>query len=97
MRDVSSWRASRPCLARLTRTALFWPTANLPGLRDGVFQSACAGIRPKIHGLGTATADFRIDAPDAHGVAGQAYLFGNESPGPTSSFIISHGVALRLG
>ena len=56
-----------------------------PGLPDGALQPAYAGIRPKISGPGEPPADFRIDGPSSHGVAGIINLFGIESPGLTAS------------
>lgn len=67
-----------------------------PGLRDGALEPAYAGIRPKIQAPGTPAADFRIDGPEAHGLAGQAHLFGIESPGLTSSLAIAEEVFARL-
>lgn len=66
----------------------FWP-----GLPDGALTPDYAGIRPKIHGPGEAQPDFRIDGPDAHGIAGLAALFGIESPGLTASLAIGDHVA----
>ncbi len=66
----------------------FWPA-----LPDGALSPDYAGIRPKIHGPGEAQPDFRIDGPDAHGVAGLAALFGIESPGLTASLAIGEHVA----
>ena len=41
-------------------------------------------------------ADFRIDGPEAHGVAGLVNLFGIESPGLTASLAIAEEVAALL-
>lgn len=68
-----------------------------PHLRDGALQPAYAGIRPKIQAPGEAAADFRIDGPETHGLAGQVHLYGIESPGLTSSLAIADEVASRLG
>lgn len=54
------------------------------------------GVRPKLHGPGEAAADFRIDGPEAHGVAGLVNLFGIESPGLTSALAIAEVVVDRL-
>jgi L-2-hydroxyglutarate oxidase LhgO len=70
----------------------FWP-----GLPDGALQPDYAGIRPKLHGPGEPQPDFRIDGPQAHGLAGLVALFGIESPGLTSSLAIGEEVAARLG
>jgi L-2-hydroxyglutarate oxidase LhgO len=71
----------------------FWP--DLPA---GALQPAYSGVRPKIHGPGEPAPDFRIDGPQAHGVAGLVNLFGIESPGLTSALAIAErvaGMALR--
>ena len=64
-----------------------------PALPDGALQPAYAGIRPKLSGPGEPAADFRIDGPQAHGVAGLVNLFGIESPGLTASLAIGAMVA----
>jgi L-2-hydroxyglutarate oxidase LhgO len=69
----------------------FWP-----GLPDGALTPDYAGIRPKLHGPGEPQPDFRIDGPEAHGIAGLVALFGIESPGLTSSLAIGEDVATRL-
>ena len=67
-----------------------------PALPDGVLQPGYAGLRPKISGPGEAAADFRIDGPDRHGVAGLVNLFGIESPGLTASLAIAERVTALL-
>lgn len=67
-----------------------------PQLADGALVPAYAGVRPKIAGPGEAAADFRIDGPEVHGVAGLVNLFGIESPGLTASLAIADEVAARL-
>jgi L-2-hydroxyglutarate oxidase LhgO len=69
----------------------FWP-----GLPDGALTPDYAGIRPKLHGPGEPQPDFRIDGPEAHGIAGLVALFGIESPGLTSSLAIGEEVAAHL-
>ncbi|MFT4095584.1 MAG: NAD(P)/FAD-dependent oxidoreductase [Rhodoblastus sp.] len=64
-----------------------------PGLDDGALQPAYAGIRPKISGQGELAADFWIEGPRDHGVAGLVNLFGIESPGLTASLAIADSVA----
>jgi L-2-hydroxyglutarate oxidase LhgO len=56
-----------------------------PGLKDGALQPGYAGVRPKISGPGEPAADFLIQGPQGHGVAGLVNLYGIESPGLTSS------------
>jgi L-2-hydroxyglutarate oxidase LhgO len=60
-----------------------------PALPDGALQPAYAGVRPRIFGPGEPAADFRIDGPATHGVAGVVNLFGIESPGLTASLAIA--------
>ncbi|RUN82576.1 NAD(P)/FAD-dependent oxidoreductase [Pandoraea apista] len=67
-----------------------------PALADGALQPGYAGIRPKISGPGDASADFRIDGPAVHGVAGLVNLFGIESPGLTASLAIAEAVRAAL-
>lgn len=64
-----------------------------PGLKDDVLIPGYAGIRPKIHAPDEAAADFLIQGPADHGVAGLVNLFGIESPGLTSSLAIGELVA----
>jgi L-2-hydroxyglutarate oxidase LhgO len=66
----------------------YWP--HLP---DGALQPAYSGIRPKLTAAGEPAADFRIDGPSTHGVAGVVQLFGIESPGLTASLAIGAQVA----
>ena len=67
-----------------------------PALPDASLQPAYTGIRPKISGPGEAAADFRIDGPAQHGVAGLVNLFGIESPGLTACLAIADYVTARL-
>ena len=64
-----------------------------PGLPDAALQPAYAGIRPKLTGPGEPAADFVIQGPREHGVAGLVNLFGIESPGLTASLAIAEHVA----
>jgi L-2-hydroxyglutarate oxidase LhgO len=64
-----------------------------PGLEPGRLHPGYTGIRPKIAGPDVATADFRIDGPREHGVAGLINLMGIESPGLTASLAIGAAVA----
>ena len=63
-----------------------------PGLADGTLQPDYSGIRPKIYGPGQEAADFLIQGPRDHGVAGLINLYGIESPGITSSLAIAQRV-----
>jgi L-2-hydroxyglutarate oxidase LhgO len=63
-----------------------------PGLKDGALSPGYTGIRPKISGPKEPAADFRIDGPKQHGVAGLVNLFGIESPGLTASLAIGRHV-----
>lgn len=67
-----------------------------PALPDGALIAGYAGMRPKISGPGEPAADFMIDGPASHGVAGLVDLFGIESPGLTSSLAIGRYVAELL-
>ncbi len=67
-----------------------------PGLPDGALQPGYSGVRPKIHGPGTAAPDFRIDGPAQHGLPGIVNLLGIESPGLTASLAIAEAVVARL-
>lgn len=69
-----------------------------PALEDGALQPAYAGVRPKVSGPGEPPADFMIEGPRDHGVAGLVNLFGIESPGLTASLAIAgHVAALAQG
>ncbi|RMF98690.1 MAG: FAD-dependent oxidoreductase [Gammaproteobacteria bacterium] len=67
-----------------------------PGLDSRRLQPGYTGIRPKIVGPGEPAADFMIQGPEQHGVAGLVNLFGIESPGLTASLAIADEVARRL-
>ncbi|MBU2409769.1 MAG: NAD(P)/FAD-dependent oxidoreductase [Gammaproteobacteria bacterium] len=67
-----------------------------PALPDHALIPGYAGIRPKISGPGEPAADFRIDGPAEHGVAGLVNLFGIESPGLTSSLAIGRYVVSQV-
>ncbi len=64
-----------------------------PGLKDGALTPDYSGVRPKIVARGGPSADFLIDGPDRHGVAGLVNLIGIESPGLTSSLAIGEMAA----
>ena len=67
-----------------------------PELPDDSLSAGYAGIRPKISGPGEPSADFVIQGPQVHGIAGLVNLFGIESPGLTSSLAIGEHVAQLL-
>lgn len=67
-----------------------------PALADGALVAGYAGVRPKISGPGQEAADFRVDGPGQHGVAGLVNLFGIESPGLTSALAIAERVSAML-
>ncbi|WP_127996392.1 NAD(P)/FAD-dependent oxidoreductase [Piscinibacter defluvii] len=68
-----------------------------PALPDGALQPAYSGVRPKLGGPEAPAADFVLQGPDEHGIAGLMNLFGIESPGLTASLAIADEVLHRLG
>jgi L-2-hydroxyglutarate oxidase LhgO len=85
--DVDAGRAA----AFYQRIRDYWP--DLP---DGSLLPDYAGIRPKLTGPGEPAADFMIDAPRDHGLAGLVHLFGIESPGLTASLLLAQEVVSYL-
>jgi L-2-hydroxyglutarate oxidase LhgO len=69
----------------------------LPGIKPERLSPAYAGIRPKVQGPGDPPADFIIEGPARHGLAGFVTLYGIESPGITASLAIGRLVASLLG
>lgn len=67
-----------------------------PGLDPARLTPAYAGIRPRIHGPDDAPADFMIQGPEEHGLAGAINLFGIESPGLTASLALAERVLRQL-
>jgi L-2-hydroxyglutarate oxidase LhgO len=67
-----------------------------PGLKDGAIEPGYAGIRPKISPKGTQAADFVIQGPAVHGVAGLVNLFAIESPGLTACLALADEVESAL-
>jgi L-2-hydroxyglutarate oxidase LhgO len=67
-----------------------------PALPNGALHPSYSGVRPKIAGPAQAAADFRIDGPQVHGVAGLVNLFGIESPGLTAALAIGEHVVQLL-
>jgi L-2-hydroxyglutarate oxidase LhgO len=78
-----------------SRTAQFAAAIRryYPALDAARLEPDYTGIRPKIYAPDEPPADFRIDGPAAHGVAGLVNLFGIESPGLTASLAIAELVA----
>ena len=68
-----------------------------PDLKDDALQPAYAGIRPKTVPQGSPDADFKVQGPDEHGVAGLVNFYGIESPGLTSSLALADVLCERLG
>jgi len=67
-----------------------------PALPEGALVPGYAGIRPKIAPQGAAAADFVVQGPRVHGVAGLVHLFGIESPGLTASLALADEVLRAL-
>ncbi|MBV9842370.1 MAG: NAD(P)/FAD-dependent oxidoreductase [Sphingomonadaceae bacterium] len=62
------------------------------GIDEERLAPGYAGIRPKLSGPGAPPADFMLQGPAAHGLAGLVNLFGIESPGLTASLAIAEHV-----
>ena len=54
-------------------------------------------MRPKLGGPGSAAADFLVQGPKTHGIAGLVNLFGIESPGLTACLAIADEVLASIG
>ena len=70
-----------------------------PALPDGALRPGYTGIRPKLAGVGTPAsdfADFTVQGPAAHGVAGLVNLYGIESPGLTACLAIADAAVAAL-
>ena len=70
--------------------------AYWPALPDRALEPGYAGIRPKLQASGGPSADFLVQGPEIHGVAGLVNLFGIESPGLTAALAIAEHVASLL-
>jgi len=81
-----------------SREPLFYEAIRkyYPGLKDGQLQPGYTGIRPKVSGPKEPAADFVIQGPKVHGVAGLVNLYGIESPGLTASLAIAAHVSSLL-
>ena len=77
-----------------SRAALFYDSIRryYPGLENGALMPGFTGIRPKITPPGTPAADFIVQGPGEHGVAGLVNLYGIESPGLTSALALAEHV-----
>jgi L-2-hydroxyglutarate oxidase LhgO len=73
------------------RSASFYAAVRRywPGLQDGALKPGYCGIRPKLAPEGAPAADFVVQGPGSHGVAGIVNLFGIESPGLTASMALA--------
>ncbi len=82
-----------PSRAKQFRQAIreYWPAVD-----DTELLPDYVGIRPKLAGPHDPPADFRIDGPADHGIAGLICLHGIESPGLTASLALGELVAQRL-
>lgn len=67
-----------------------------PTLTDGALVPGYTGIRPKLVAAGAPAADFMVQGPSEHGVAGLVNLFGIESPGLTASLALAELVVEKL-
>jgi L-2-hydroxyglutarate oxidase LhgO len=67
--------------------AAYWPKVTAAMLAPGY-----SGVRPKTGGRQNPDADFRIEGPATHGVAGLINLLGIDSPGLTASLAIAEHV-----
>jgi L-2-hydroxyglutarate oxidase LhgO len=85
--------AVSPDLPRLfaPRIATYWPRVTPDMLAPGY-----SGVRPKVGGPKDPNADFRIEGPEIHCLAGLVNLFGIESPGLTASLAIAEMVEEML-
>lgn len=69
----------------------WWPELEVSRLRPDY-----AGVRPKLSAPGEPDADFLVQGPAGHGVAGLVNLFGIESPGLTAALPLARLVARQL-
>ena len=92
------WIESRDHNVNPQRAACFYEAIRRywPALPDGALHPDYAGVRPKITAPGEPDADFRIDGPRFHGVAGVVNLFGIESPGLTASLALASEAVARV-
>jgi len=88
--DVEWVKSADDLVVNPTRGDAFYAEVRKywPQLQDGTLIAGYAGMRPKISAPTEAAADFMIQGPLEHGIAGLVNLFGIESPGLTSSMAI---------
>jgi L-2-hydroxyglutarate oxidase LhgO len=67
-----------------------------PALPDGALRPGYTGIRPKLVPAGAPAADFVIQGPRTHGLAGLVNLYGIESPGLTACLSLADAVVAAL-
>lgn len=67
-----------------------------PSVDGNKLTAGYSGIRPKLSAPGQPAADFSIQGPETHGLAGLVNLYGIESPGLTASLAIARHVSLLL-
>ena len=96
--DVEWVKSADDLVVNPTRGDAFYAEVRKywPQLQDGTLIAGYAGMRPKISAPTEAAADFMIQGPLEHGIAGLVNLFGIESPGLTSSMAIGAVVAGML-
>ncbi len=61
----------------------------IPSIKFNDLRPGYSGIRPKLKNKGEGKSDFLIQGEETHGVKNLINLFGMESPGLTSSLVIS--------
>ncbi len=64
-----------------------------PGLDPDLLEPDYTGVRTKLSGPDEAPADFLIQGPAEHGIAGLVNLFGFESPGLTAALSVAEEAA----
>ena len=67
-----------------------------PELPDDSLRPAYAGIRPKLVGPDAPGADFCVQGPETHGIAGLMNLYGIESPGLTAALAIGRFICEHI-
>lgn len=96
--DVSGWPAAPDYTFEAGQEDKFYRAIRryYPDLPDGALLPGYTGVRPKVTGPTEPAADFIIQGPAAHGVAGLVNLFGIESPGLTACLAIAERVLTEL-